>query len=122
MNLHDRKGFVYFALADFADAVKIGFSAYPRSRVEALDRSSAIPVRLICAARGGSDLETALHVRFAHWRERYEWFRYSPEIKTYVEELLASGAGCVPPARTRQRRFTPTRRHNRVVPRFGIEA
>lgn len=62
--------------------VKIGYTTNLRSRLGSLTlRSDAV----LLALHGGPDLERALHVRFAAYRNgNTEWFELAPEIFRYI--------------------------------------
>ena len=74
------KDFVYFARS--GNSVKIGRSANP------LQRTASLRIQLIGVLKGGQK-ETELHLKFEKFRAGGEWFRFSPEIESYIQ---SSGA------------------------------
>lgn len=95
MNQRNRRGmgWVYFIASDFAQTVKIGWSALPESRVFYIDRHSATPVRLVWMFEGTLADERDLHRRFALHRLRHEWFVFHDDVKSFIAQLRASGVG-----------------------------
>lgn len=80
-----RPGFVYFIECD--GFIKIGFSLWPRARLEALQPACPHPMRLVGTLRGKSSKdERRLHKRFAalRVRPRQEWFRDEPELRDFI--------------------------------------
>jgi Meiotically up-regulated gene 113 len=72
--------------------VKIGWSTNLRSRLANLQCGSALPLRLLWAARGGRALEDALHAWFNDQRLEGEWFDFPDsdavfQVKAAVEVL-----------------------------------
>lgn len=66
--------------------IKIGFTADLPSRLSQLASGLPSPINLLCHIPGDFDLETDLHRRFGHLRERGEWFRRDPELLAFIEE------------------------------------
>jgi hypothetical protein len=88
------KSVVYFMYRE--DMVKIGVTKNVTKRVNEVSRGSAMPkgmtvgpVQLLGTIPGAYDEEKALHRRF--WRERVggEWFRYTPQIASHIEQLIS---------------------------------
>lgn len=71
--------------------IKIGVSIDPRSRMEALQTGSSLPLVLVQDMEGGFDLEARLHARYKDQRVRGEWFALDPQD---VEEIVR---GCCAP-------------------------
>jgi hypothetical protein len=87
----DARGYVYFARAE--DEVKIGFTKNPWARITAL-KTARPSIELLATERGTPATEAGLHTRFAADRisttgAGREWFRWSPAIAEYVENLKA---------------------------------
>ena len=85
---------VYFIRCE--QYVKIGISYDPASRLHQIKSSggSLIPKRMdftqaaiIATEPGGFDREQELHAKFAHLRDRGEWFIEAPELTEYIESL-----------------------------------
>ena len=77
---------VYFALCAKENAVKIGVSINPQSRISELNTASPNPITLIGTCSGGVTLERRLHKRFHEWHINREWFSYSPQVIEFIEE------------------------------------
>lgn len=78
---------VYFVLSG-DNRIKIGTSANVEKRLEALQTSSATKLSLLLTVPGGIDMETELHRRFKHIRESGEWFKGTPELRSFIEGAL----------------------------------
>jgi hypothetical protein len=59
-------------------AVKVGFSLYPRDRLESLQTGSPLKLEVLTTRPGDRLAEVALHRAMQAWRLRGEWF--SPTI------------------------------------------
>lgn len=81
-------GFVY-AIGN-SEVVKIGWSSkHPRAgngRLAQLQTASHLPLGLLGVIAGTQADEHALHLRFAAYRLRGEWFKAMPEIVEYFME------------------------------------
>ncbi len=64
--------------------VKIGRSRSPDDRLASLDETSPVPLRRLLLIE--EDVEAELHERFAADRVRREWFRFSADIRAFVQE------------------------------------
>ncbi len=91
------------------DHVKIGLAVNVRERVRELQIASPAPIRLMAKfACMNERHERALHARFGHLRRRGEWFRYTPEVRAFLDvlranreraaELILQGAVSSPPS------------------------
>ena len=78
---------VYFVLSG-DNRIKIGTSANVEKRLEALQTSSATRLSLLLTVPGGVDMETELHRRFRTIRESGEWFKGTPELRSFIEGAL----------------------------------
>lgn len=74
--VNDNVGHVY-VLGSTAGLHKIGRTTEIDKRVAAIDTSSPVPVYLVHSrfVRDSVDLESLLHRKYNHCRERGEWFR-----------------------------------------------
>jgi hypothetical protein len=73
-------------------AIKIGFSKDPVKRLKQIQtgHSSKIGCEGWVNTHNGPLVEKAFHERFAKDRIRGEWFRFSDELKTYLNQLKNS--------------------------------
>ena len=92
----------YFIADAAAGVVKIGKSFNPESRLKQLQTGCARPLSLALllpvgleslgkCCRGDWD-ENTLHARFHKDRLNGEWFRSSPEIQAFIQQMIAEGA------------------------------
>lgn len=70
----------------FADRVKIGTSARPRQRLQAIRHEE-----LLAFEPGGRSLEQRRHREFATIREGGEWFALTPDLAAHITALRAAG-------------------------------
>lgn len=85
-----RRGYVYCIRDDEADAVKIGFSKNPISRLRQLQTANSRRLRLLCVFDTTQAFERSLHRSFAGRRLHGEWFR---DEDRRVSRLLRMAAG-----------------------------
>ena len=86
----------YVVTARDIGRVKIGFSEKPAHRFVKIHTDSPVALALERVCEGSVDDERALHIRFAEYRDRGEWFRLTDEIEQYM-------AGLNPPATAARR-------------------
>ncbi|MCD6293340.1 MAG: GIY-YIG nuclease family protein [Deltaproteobacteria bacterium] len=67
--------------------VKIGFSVNPEDRVKQLSTGSPTELKLIAKIPGGANDEKELHEKFKHLLFEKEWFHFTKELQSYIEEL-----------------------------------
>lgn len=80
-------GHVYFVAADALGLVKIGWSKNVVARLRTLQAASPVTLRLVASFPGVNQHETQMHARFAHLRQRGEWFTMADEITAFVATL-----------------------------------
>lgn len=73
--------------------VKIGRSANPRERLAQLQTGSPYDLVLLGVINCRSDkhsqqVESDAHIGFKKERVRGEWFRYTREVRDYIEQLI----------------------------------
>jgi hypothetical protein len=68
--------------------VKIGMAADIADRLRALEAANPHELDVLKVLAGGRQVERSLHVRFAAYRHRGEWFRLEGELAAWIE------AGC----------------------------
>lgn len=78
------QSFVYFVLC--GDAVKIGTSTNPRSRVAEMQTGSPLHLKLLAVTPGDLTVERKYHEKFNHLRKGGEWFHAAPELLAYVTD------------------------------------
>lgn len=78
-------GWIYFALAESAGRVKIGYTASdPNSRIKAIQCGCPFPVRLIAKIEGPRTWEQQAHTMFSKYRQSGEWFEFTEPIKDWL--------------------------------------
>lgn len=82
-------GFVYFLKT--GRTVKIGFSRDPFSRVRGMSTSLADNVNWMFALKGTRAQEKQLHVRFAAYHQKGEWFRMGEPLERAIRRFLTLG-------------------------------
>lgn len=78
---------LYFVAAPSVGMVKIGITDSLEQRVRGLSAQSPVPLELLLAVPGTTRQEAALHHRFLDEHSHGEWFRASPRLLAFVEEL-----------------------------------
>jgi hypothetical protein len=85
-------GWVYaFQARSDAEAVKVGFSTDPASRLRNLTNNSPFPLDLIVLIPGSRETERLLHDRLADYKLRGEW--YSREVIPEMTRLIWNTLG-----------------------------
>ncbi len=82
--------YVYFITGAGTDTIKIGVTESVKERVKALQTASPVQLQVVAVFRGTRDDEQRLHGRFHKDRLHGEWFKYSDEIRKYIEEKTDS--------------------------------
>lgn len=82
------RGYVYFAQC--GDTIKIGFSMSVTGRIRSLQTSNGALVVLLGTIPGTRDREKAIHGMFRNARLAGEWFRATPELIDFVENITKS--------------------------------
>lgn len=70
---------IYFVQPVWGGPVKIGLTANLRSRLDAMQAMSPLPLRVLAVQPGDRDREIELHQRFAPWRTHGEWFSWDAD-------------------------------------------
>jgi hypothetical protein len=81
-----RVGFIYFVTTPGYRHVKIGWTINVDQRVTAIGQGMP-GLRIAGTMPGTRATERSLHQKFAALKVRGEWFRYAPEIRTYVRSI-----------------------------------
>lgn len=80
---------VYF-ITD-GEYIKIGISNDTRSRLKSLQTANARKLRVAAIVPyGGIELETELHLQFAHLRAKGEWFKISKDLEKYIKDVITT--------------------------------
>lgn len=79
------QGWTYF-ISD-GDLIKIGFSIRPRRRVNQVAREIGKPVKTLAVVPISVAGEYETHQRFAHLREKGEWFRPEADLLAFIQGL-----------------------------------
>jgi hypothetical protein len=83
--------FVYFIRAGAAGPIKIGYSATPVDRLSTLQTATHEALTLLAHVAGDVDDERRLHDRFAHLRQRGEWFRAEQDLLDLIAQVQRDG-------------------------------
>lgn len=86
-NRFAKNKYLYFIAC--GDAVKIGMSSDPTSRIETLAVGAPGQLYLIAMIPNMGHRENEFHKRFTHLHLRGEWFKYTNEIHELIKELTA---------------------------------
>lgn len=79
---------VYFIKPIGMDSpIKIGTSASPDARKDALERWSPFPLEIIAEVEGGRNLERKLHYHFFMYHEGREWFTAHKHLMDIIEAI-----------------------------------
>ena len=78
---------VYFIRDTLTSMVKIGYSDDPWSRLGAIQSYCPGELRLVGLEEGGAAREAELHLQFAPFRERGEWFACAGSLARYIEAM-----------------------------------
>lgn len=79
---------VYFIGAS-DEAIKIGTSTSPRSRIRELQTGNWHTLSLLGSMPGGENTESEIHKMFAHLHLRGEWYAMAKEILNFIDENCA---------------------------------
>lgn len=84
-----QSGFIYFLLAEGTDAVKIGYTHdfEMKSRMQQYHCHSPYNFDLLKILPGTMIEERNIHKRFVKLKIRGEWFKYTEELKEFIENL-----------------------------------
>lgn len=77
---------VYFIIDD--NLVKIGFSYYPKSRLDQI-KTSRPHARLLGSVAGGTKLEKEIHAKLSEYSYGGEWFYYTYESSIIINKYLS---------------------------------
>lgn len=86
---------IYFV--ECGGLVKIGKATDVRARLSSMQTGNPEPMTLLGEVPGGRADESDLHQRFRSFRVRGEWFRYSGELRTFIDETVATAADTATP-------------------------
>jgi hypothetical protein len=82
--------FVYFLRpVGMEGPIKIGCSARPEGRANALSTWSPFPLEIIAQIDGDFDLERRFHALFIDTHQRREWFDWSDKMREVVDAINA---------------------------------
>jgi hypothetical protein len=84
---------IYFVHAPALQVVKIGFTAGdPSRRLTMLRTGCPCDLVLLATMDGDETVERELHIRFAEYRSRGEWFYFCPPLRELVASLTPKEA------------------------------
>lgn len=84
-------GYTYFVRS--GDAIKIGHTAVPKSRMGSLQSATPEALDILAMIPNSIVGEWEAHEKFKHLRLRGEWFRAAPELLEFIEVVKAEAAG-----------------------------
>lgn len=80
---------IYFLYAPTLSMVKIGRTSNVERRVKKINESSPVPLWLLKTISNVDAIEeNRLHILFAAYRRRGEWFEVTGELAAYLEEYI----------------------------------
>ena len=89
-NADSAQSFIYFLRpVGQPGPIKIGYSVRPDKRREWFNAWAPVPLELVHAMPGGSQLESKLHLAFADTHSHSEWFAASPRLLSMIDALMA---------------------------------
>lgn len=91
---------IYFIQADKGGPIKIGYSGKPFARLNLLQVSQHVELKMVALIEGDRKLEGDLHQQFGKHHLRGEWFNPGPELLKYLSALP------VPTRPKRHQKFT----------------
>lgn len=98
---------IYF-LSDGAGAIKIGYSARVRRRIDALRTASSRQLDIIGTIDGTVDHEREIHNRLSAHRGHGEWFVDCPDVRSLIDGLISGRISIsITPAAASSRKAKP---------------
>ena len=88
-----RPQFVYVVRSEPSGNLKIGITADPKLRLSQMQVGAWETLALVLTIPGDPESEQSLHRRFRKHRIQGEWFRPSPEVLEWIEEVGTYGHG-----------------------------
>ncbi len=110
---------VYF-IGDGMGHVKIGFSVNVGMRLRELQSANPLPLTVLAVLKGGCELESSLHQRFAEHRLQGEWFRLTPEIADYVSTIPKPEPAAKPAAPPKSAKVRVPKARDKPVPAYVL--
>ena len=83
----DKPTEVYFIEVVGRDLVKIGITQNVRTRLKTLDSSNPDELRLLRSIPGDAFTEETLLLKFDDLWVKGEWFRLTPELRSFIDSL-----------------------------------
>jgi Meiotically up-regulated gene 113 len=84
------RGFVYFI--ECGDYIKVGYTGSVRARLTNLAMANPYPLKVLATMEGSKQTESSLHDRFADAFHRGEWFRKTPELLAFIDQIAGRAA------------------------------
>jgi Meiotically Up-regulated Gene 113 (MUG113) protein len=82
-------GWCYVYVLQDGDHVKIGRTCDPELRLADLQTAHHRPLTLVCAVPAHAALERAIHDRFAHLKQKGEWFALDAALTAFIDAMAA---------------------------------
>jgi hypothetical protein len=82
-------GFVYFIQGQTTGLIKIGFAVNPQKRIKILATGCTEHLKILCVQPGTRDHERRAHEKFAHLRQKGEWFLPGKPLLAFIKKASA---------------------------------
>lgn len=83
-----KSGYIYFMLSEKMNAVKIGFTRGKiEDRLKKCQTWNPYNVDVLKIHKGTMIEERNLHKKFVKFKIKGEWFKYSKELKDYIDSI-----------------------------------
>jgi hypothetical protein len=79
--------FIYFIADRDSSRVKIGISNDPEKRLASLQTANGGKLEILFVVQGDAKLEQSYQNQFKHLRLSGEWFKFTHEIESFINEL-----------------------------------
>lgn len=79
--------FIYFIADRDSNRVKIGISNDPEKRLASLQTANGGKLEILFVVQGDAKLEQSYQNQFKHLRLSGEWFKFTHEIESFINEL-----------------------------------
>jgi hypothetical protein len=98
------QSWVYFVQVEHDGPIKIGTTNRLDERIKSLQTASPYKLRLLAKYEGSHAQERRLHVLYAEYRIRGEWFRPNQSLMELIDYIRAQDGADTPEQETHRRR------------------